>query len=196
MDVKVTFRPITKAAKQETLRMAVANGQGAERQLPVDGESIEGKVIFKDKLLDLQQFAVGIPLEKNITIKNASKNPSVYYLESNAPGITVTPTRGRVGAGSTVEIKVNIKAPKAHNYMGDSITVQARGGKVLTLQLSGEALIPDIAVEEEEIDFGGVTIGSNMKHPISLFNNASIVGLIISLVILSRLVFVSSGVGE
>ena len=50
MDVKVTFRPIAKAAKQETLRMAVANGQGAERQLPVDGESIEGKVIFKDKL--------------------------------------------------------------------------------------------------------------------------------------------------
>ena len=98
----------------------------------------------------------------------------MYYLESNAPGITVTPTRGRVGAGSTVEIKVNIKAPKAHNYMGDSITVQARGGKVLTLQLSGEALIPDIAVEEEEIDFGGVTIGSNMKHPISLFNNGSI----------------------
>ena len=29
-------------------------------------------------------------------------------------------------------------------------------------------------MEEEEIDFGGVTIGSNMKHPISLFNNGSI----------------------
>ena len=32
---------------------------------------------------------------------------------------------------------------------------------------------PHISVEEEG-DFGGVTIGSNMKHPISLFNNGSI----------------------
>ena len=52
-------------------------------------------------------------------------------------------------------MKVNIKAPKPHNYMENSITVQARGGMTKHLKLLGEALIPDISVEEEEIDFGG-----------------------------------------
>ena len=174
MDVKVTFRPIQKALKEDVLVMSVANGQGEERKLNVDGESSEGKVQFKKGPLDLSQFAVGIPIEKSVTIKNVLKTPTVYYLTANAPGITVTPVRGRIGASGTVDVKVNIKAPKPHNYMENSITVQARGGMTKHLKLLGEALIPDISVEEEEIDFGGVTIGSNMKHPISLFNNGSI----------------------
>ena len=39
-------------------------------------------------------------------------------------------------------MKVNIKAPKPHNYMENSITVQARGGMTKHLKLLGEALIP------------------------------------------------------
>ena len=38
-------------------------------------------------------------------------------------------------------MKVNIKAPKPHNYMENSITVQARG-MAKHLKLIGEALIP------------------------------------------------------
>ena len=64
MDVKVTFRPIQKALKEDVLVMSVANGQGEERKLNVDGESSEGKVQFKKGPLDLSQFAVGIPIEK------------------------------------------------------------------------------------------------------------------------------------
>ena len=174
MDVQVTFRPVAKAAKNETLKMSVAAGQGAERSLIVDGESTEGKVAFKEKSLDLGNFPVGISMERTINVKNLAKTPSVFYLESAAPGITVTPNRGRVGAGGVVEAKISIKAPKEHDYSADSITVQARGGKVLALSLMGESMIPDLSVVEEEIDFGGVTIGSTMKQPITLSNSGTI----------------------
>ncbi len=174
VDVNVTFRPVAKAIKNDVLRLAVASGQGAERQLVVDGESLEGKIIFKDKGLDLGNFPVGIPMERSIILKNASKTATVYYVESNAPGFTVTPKRGRISGGATAEVKISVKAPKQHEYTKDSITVQPRGGKVVTLDLAGEALVPDVSVKEEEIDFGGVTIGSTMKHSLTLSNNGSI----------------------
>ena len=66
MDVKVTFRPIAKASKQETLTMAVANGQGAERQLPVDGESIEGKVVADSVQISATPFKNIESLEWNL----------------------------------------------------------------------------------------------------------------------------------
>ena len=48
---------------------------------------------FKKGPLDLSQFAVGIPIEKSVTIKNVLKTPTVYYLTA-MPGDNCNPVGG------------------------------------------------------------------------------------------------------
>ena len=47
MDVKVTFRPIQKALKEDILVMSVANGQGEERKLNVEESQVRVSAIQK-----------------------------------------------------------------------------------------------------------------------------------------------------
>ena len=46
------------------------------------------------------------------------------------------------------------------------------------LQLQGEAVIPEVVIEEEEIEIGGVTIGGHMKKAITLENKGNITAIL------------------
>ena len=42
------------------------------------------------------------------------------------------------------------------------------------LELMGDAVVPEVHVLEEEIEFGGVTIGATMRQPLRLENRGTI----------------------
>ena len=182
-DCIVTWQPVPKGVKEDTLRLQVAGGRGAECQLKVSGEATDAKIIFKEKILDLGGLAVGIPVEKTIVVKNVtgksgSSNPSAFYCESPAPGVTIKPSRGFLTPGQSRELTVVCKPPREYVYKGAAgnavILVRPRGGRPTACELTGEAVIPEVHVLEEEIEFGGVTIGATMRSSLKLENKGSV----------------------
>ena len=54
------------------------------------------------------------------------------------------------------------------------ITVHIRGGKPLKMPVRACAKIPDIRIEEQELDFGGITFGDSKTLPLTVHNHSDI----------------------
>lgn len=59
------------------------------------------------------------------------------------------------------------------------ITVNIRGGKPLQIPVRANAIIPDVKIEEDQFDFGGVTLGDSKILPVTIHNNSNIEAKII-----------------
>lgn len=180
-EIAITWQPVPKGVKEDVLRLQVEGGRGAECSLKVSGEATDAKLVFKEKELDFGGLAVGIPVERTVVVKNTSKgggNPTAFYAESPAPGITVKPERGFIGPGQSRELTVVCKPPREYIYkgaQGNSVVLcRPRGGRPAAIEVLGEAVVPEVHVLEEEIEFGGVTIGATMRQPLRLENRGTI----------------------
>ena len=49
-----------------------------------------------------------------------------------------------------------------------------RGGKQLRLPVKAQAIVPDIYIDEPNVDFGGVTFGDQKIMPLTIFNDSDI----------------------
>ena len=194
-EITVTWQPVPKGVKEDVLRLQVAGGRGAECALKVSGESTEAKLVFKEKTVDFGGLAVGIPVERTVVIKNVGStkngggngggNPTAFYCDSPAPGVTVKPDRGFIGPGQSRELTVVCKPPREHVYKGSGqggkgggnnsvVFVRPRGGRPAVLDIVGDAVVPEVHVLEEEIEFGGVTIGATLRSSLRLENRGTI----------------------
>ena len=197
-EITVTWQPVPKGVKEDVLRLQVAGGRGAECALKVSGESTEAKLVFKEKTVDFGGLAVGIPVERTVVIKNVGSskngggngggNPTAFYCDSPAPGVTVKPDRGFIGPGQSRELTVVCKPPREHVYKGSGqggkggkgggnnsvVFVRPRGGRPAVLDIVGTAVVPEVHVLEEEIEFGGVTIGATLRSSLRLENRGTI----------------------
>lgn len=54
------------------------------------------------------------------------------------------------------------------------LTVFIRGGKPIVIPVRANAIIPDVKIEEEQFDFGGVTFGDSKILPLTLHNDSNI----------------------
>jgi hypothetical protein len=54
------------------------------------------------------------------------------------------------------------------------ILVNIRGGKALRMPVRAVAKIPNITIEETELDFGGITRGDSKTLPLTVYNNSNI----------------------
>ena len=54
------------------------------------------------------------------------------------------------------------------------ITVHIRGVKPLKIPVRANAIIPDVKIEEEDFNFGGVTVGDSKIMPLTIHNDSNI----------------------
>ena len=59
------------------------------------------------------------------------------------------------------------------------ITVNIRGAKPLKIPVRANAIVPDVKIEEEAFDYGGVTFGDSRILPLTLHNDSNIEAKII-----------------
>ena len=54
------------------------------------------------------------------------------------------------------------------------ITVHIRGAKPIKIPVRANAIIPDVKIEEDNFDFGGVTFGDSKTLPLTIHNDSNI----------------------
>lgn len=59
------------------------------------------------------------------------------------------------------------------------IVVNIRGGKPLRIPVLVNTIIPEIFIEEKQIDFGGITFGDSKTLPLTFVNESDITAKII-----------------
>ena len=110
-----------------------------------------------ERKIEYGVVAVGVPIEKALHLKNVGQAPAVFtFEEKHIPaGCIVRPQRGSIGQGSTQEITVEFTAPKSQ-LVECTLVAEVRCGKPVKLAMAAEACVPEVAVAEDELDFGGL----------------------------------------
>ena len=178
MKAVIKFTPGVSQKKndEENLVMKVENGES--QSLICKGEVSDANCSFVQKNLDFGVVAVGLKHEKAVTIRNLKPKSTIFYLSKCPPEIEVTPSRGKIAGDAKIPLKVVFCSQTEVEFTGE-LEIIIRGGRnALQLPITCRVIEPMISIEEDEIDFGGVTVGSHLTRSVTFENDSEIAAVL------------------
>eukprot|EP00941_MAST-03F_sp_MAST-3F-sp1_P000816 g816.t1 len=176
VDVAVTFTPTLRCKSEDSIELKISGGRS--QQLFCRGVVEEARLGFKQKhnYIDFGEIAVGLAHQKQVTVKNGGKVPSVFWVSCSIPGVTISPERGRVLPGSTMNVTITLIAEQPRNYDSNTslIIFNVRCGHSKNLGIKAKAVVPKILIQEDEFNFGEVAIGASVRQRITFLNKGNI----------------------
>ncbi|KAM9388279.1 cilia- and flagella-associated protein 47 [Phaethornis superciliosus] len=129
------------------------------------------KVQFIEHRIPFSNSPLGLSTYKTATLQNVGYNHAYFQvLDSNPlPGMMITPSEGVVPVGGHADLKICF-TPNAKMSFDTRVEVAVRNSGVLELRISGFVEIPEIDIDVELFDFGGVYVGSTKSIPFLLQN--------------------------
>lgn len=169
--VAVKFTPGMGKNNEETLVMKVDNGES--QALNCRGEINPSECFFTSKNVDFGMVAVGVRTEKQATLKNNKPKYAIFHVKKVPAQLEIFPMRGRIPGDGKFLVKLNFIS-LIEEEVTEEIEVSIRGGKLLRLVVHANAIIPQVFIQEPDIDFGGVTVGSQSIRRFTLINESPI----------------------
>uniref|UniRef100_A0A0G4F070 Calponin-homology (CH) domain-containing protein n=1 Tax=Chromera velia CCMP2878 TaxID=1169474 RepID=A0A0G4F070_9ALVE len=150
--------------------------------LQVAGQADEALLVPIHKRVEFGSIPVGHKAEGICTLANPGGNSAIFHVMEVPEGISVHPMRGRVGPDSRDDLQISALIPTAQKVEG-VITLSVRGGKPVQIPIAVEAVIPDVRVSPDELDFKWVTLGAVHSLHVTMTNYSSVeASLYVSLV--------------
>ena len=169
---KITFTPSLPKPDEEILTLKIEDGNNVD--IRCNGVVNDAKCIFLEKQLDFGNVPVGIKSKDEIIqIKNQIRTPAIFSVQCDCEEITINPIRGKIVSEGKAIFNVSFLSSVEKEFTS-LITVNIRGGKPLQIPVRANAIIPDVKIEEEQFDFGGVTFGDSKTMPLTIYNHSNI----------------------
>jgi hypothetical protein len=147
---------------------------GKKMEIKCQGIVNEAKCQFTDKMVDFGNIPVGLKAkDQTVHIKNQMRSTAVFHVEPTSEELTISPMRGKILPDQKLSFTVGFISHVPIDFE-EEITVNIRGGKSLKLPVRVRAKIPEIDIEEPEIDFGGITLGDSKTLPMTIYNRSDI----------------------
>ena len=169
--VSVTFTPGIGKNNEETLILKVENGES--QALNCRGEIIPSECYFPSKNVDFGMVAVGVRTDKLATLKNNKPKFATFHVKKVPAQLEISPMKGRIPGDGKFPLKLTFIS-LLEEEVTEEIEVSIRGGKLLRLTVHANAIIPQIYIQEPDINFGGVTVGSQVVRQFTLINESPI----------------------
>lgn len=127
---------------------------------------------WKASKLHLGSVPVGLPVTATTFVVNKGLADSVVRVMSS-PNVECTPESSLVSGGDMIPMEISF-VPQDAGTFKSLITAEQRGGKILTLPLVAEAIMPQVSIEQHEFNFGVVYFGANKKLPLTVVNSGPV----------------------
>lgn len=160
---------------EEALQLKLRYG----RSLDIKCSAVVPECPFSLKISELKfgEMSVGKQYENRVHVKNQCKTPTIYkvHLSKELEGfVSVQPRTGVLAIDEPAELVFKSISSKPMMVEG-MVKIIVRGAKTIDLPVKGTVIVPDLRVEEEEIDFGGTPVeGNPAEKDIALINNSPI----------------------
>ena len=179
-EISISFNPFESEIQKEkyldNIKMNIINGSPmffpVEAQVPLVSVSFSN---LEENTIYFELVHTGVPTSKFITLKNETpKNITIYKIENPLPDnlIFKEETGYILDKTKTIEIIFTHSEPN-HNFMTE-IPIMIRGGKKLILKLVANIVQPEVIIEEEKFDFGGVCFNEMKTKNLTLTNRSKL----------------------
>lgn len=172
LTVNVTYTPVLASNETQCEAVLKVKGGVAQKKLSLFGAVQAASCTWnvKDNRVDFKKLPVGSTRTQTITLKNTGATSAVFAFDTSqlVPGVSVAPLRGRIAAGASEEVQIQLRATTSQ-VIKTALSCHIRGMKqLLKMQLLAEAKVPEFYIQEpaesasadSTLDFGGVYVGS------------------------------------
>ena len=176
-EVTVVFNPFNSAIQRERypdeFKLNIINGE--PMTFPVEGVVSTCYVNFSGEgdTVNFDLVHTGVPSTKLFSLKNDSiRVVSAYQIQNPLPDILTfkEPSGYLTDKVKTILVTINHKEPNPEFYC--EVPILIRGGKPLTLKIMATIMQPEVIIEQEIFDFGGVSFNEQSTKLLT-FNNKS-----------------------
>ncbi|XP_040516248.1 cilia- and flagella-associated protein 47 isoform X2 [Gallus gallus] len=169
IECEVVWHPGFSSAEAEEFNLCVRKGNTTS--LKCFAKFGPTKVQFMEQTVSFSHCSLALPTCKTAVLQNVGYNHAYFHvLDSNPlPGMVITPSEGVVPVGGCADLKISF-TPDAKMRFDTRVEVAIRNSGVLTLKISGFVDTPEITIDVELFDFGGVYVGSTKSIPFLLQN--------------------------
>ena len=172
--ITVTWSPLTGKRNEEELGLHITGG--VDQSLRVVGLLKEVKAEFEQKRINLGVMAVGTEKVVTAQIRNTGQHALVFFLNpiDERLGIRASPEEEVILPGESATITLSVTPKGATTYDNTVISAKIRGGKQISIKLTGSSIIPELTLFEQAFHFGSVTVGAEHRLPFTITNKTSI----------------------
>ena len=176
-EVTVIFNPFNSTVQREKypdeFKLNIVNGEAIN--FPVEGLVSSCNVIFggDGDTVNFDMVHTGVSATKLFSLKNeTSRVVSAYQIQNPLPDVLSF----RDAAGyltdkiKTILVTINYKEPNPEFEC--EVPILIRGGKGLTLKITANIVQPEVIIEQNSFDFGGVSFNEQSTKVLT-FNNKS-----------------------
>ena len=176
-EVTVVFNPFNSAVQREKypdeFKLNIINGEAVT--FPVEGIVSSCNVVFGgdgDKV-NFDMVHTGVAATKLFSLKNeTSRVVSAYQIQNPLPDVlTFKDAAGYLTDKiKTILVTINYKEPNPDFEC--EVPILIRGGKGLVLKIAANIVQPEVIIEQNSFDFGGVSFNEQSTKLLT-FNNKS-----------------------
>jgi hypothetical protein len=134
---------------------------------------------MKEKGVEFDNVSVGLKAkEQQFHLKNQIRVPAVFQVQCDNEELTIFPSKGRILADQLQAFNVGFLSHVEKDFNAE-LTINIRGSKPLKVPVHAHAIIPQVKIEEDAFDFGGVTFGDAKTMVMTIANNSNIAAKLI-----------------
>ena len=179
-DINISFNPfeseIQKEKYYDNLKMNIVSGSPmyfpVEAYLPLVSVSLPN---LEDNTVIFELVHTGVATSKFITLKNDTpKNITMYMIQNPLPDNLIFKEETGYITDKPKNVEIIFTHSEPNPNFKTEIPIMIRGGKNLILKLVANVVQPEVIIEEDNFDFGGVCFNEMKTKNLTLTNRSKL----------------------
>jgi hypothetical protein len=173
LNVEVIYTPTDEAWKKDEELLTCKIEDGNDMTIKCLGAVPQSKLVTNSKDINFGSISIGGDAVQTFIIKNTLKTHTLFNIKSAIEGLTINPTKGKIGPNDKFEVtfKIDTSYP---SLLKDQIDIDIRGGKSIIVPVMAEIMVPNINLDVDQLDFGEVIVGKRQTIEFSIINESAI----------------------
>jgi hypothetical protein len=147
---------------------------GANMDVKCVGIVNESRCSFIEKFIDFGAIPVGIPAKgATVQVRNHLTSTAIFHIENPHDEVKVRPMQGKILPEAKLMFSVDFESKREADFQSE-IIIHIRGGKPLRLPIKAIVKVPELQLDCNELNFGGVTRGDSKELGLKIYNHSNI----------------------
>ncbi|OHS93177.1 hypothetical protein TRFO_11990 [Tritrichomonas foetus] len=167
-NAEMTFSPGTNAHFEQFVSLDV-NG-GPSKRIRLVGDTGKPRVSVNKKSVQFGLLPIGVERTIKLRLRNSGQDDGIFSITSDCPKfITISPMNGRIGSGDYKYLVFTVKCDLPGKFENNAQIVVC-GAKPINITITGQAALPTVEIEHEDLDYGEIFVGSSSSKKITVKN--------------------------
>ena len=187
--ITVLWHPIMQSPKSNSLGihqgelvLSVVGGTSLRKKVILEGRFPDSRIIIKDKMVDFGMVPIGVAQLRSLLLKNQGTSEGFFKIDWRGKlaktleedlQMEVVPERGHIPAGGSVDVQIWTSPQKPMKFE-IGIPIVTSGSRPFTIPVTGESMIPELVIAQDEFDFKSIYIGGAGRLPMAICNQSII----------------------